>query len=198
MSNSCGMSSTYWLANRIERLRCPSTMLQRDSEGNQINTMSDHFPDNVGKKFASKYFCGVDSWELFPEQFCDDESRYLILRHSANSRNKRPDYWIFGTDAIVKFAKRSKLQKCVVRIRSVDTIKYREPNWYGSLIVCDITCPGDDKPREFLQSTVFKYDPTADNRMFTIVCAVLGFSDGYGFHPHPGNLNSKMNTNAEN
>lgn len=140
------------------------------------NTMTDDqwIAYMVAREFANHYFSGITALE----RLCDDESRFVYMRRGTR---RRPDYYIRGVAPIAQFMARTKFRKCTVVVRSIsNTFKFREPNSYASFMVCDVTSSHYQQPREFLQATVFSYEPE-ENRQFTIISAVISFTDGYGF-----------------
>lgn len=171
---------TYWSATSIEEPKRPSICCFDITRFSALMTDDQRHADTIGKEFAVTYIGELTIWEEFLERFCDSESRYVYQRH--HGRRRRPDYYVHGAAEMIKFAIRAKFRHTNVDILAVYTDKYRNPNWYTSLMVCSLSRPGKEQPRTFLQSTVFKYVPSSTcNRNFTIVCAVLKFVDGYGF-----------------
>lgn len=169
---------TYWSATSGELQRSQMAFRVYDDEEHKADmTADERHADTVGKDFADNYFGEMTIWEGFLERYCDDESRYVHVRRR---RRRMLDLNVHGVAEIVKFATRVEINKFKIEILSVDTMKYREPNWYTALTVCNMTRAGTENPRKFFQSTVFKYAPLT-TRKFTIVCAVLKFEDGYGF-----------------
>lgn len=173
-------STTYWSATAVEKPKRPAVYCY-DVNGYRVHMTEDQRrADNIGKQFAVNYFGELTVWEEFLERFCDSESRYVYQRR--HGRRRRPDYFVNGAADMIKFAIRAKFRHTNVKILAVYTDKYRNPNWYTSLMVCSLSRPGKEQPRTLLQSTVFKYIPSSTrNRNFTIACAVLRFVDGHGF-----------------
>lgn len=131
----------------------------------------------IGEEFAFKYF---DALTTKPDaagldRFYNNRSEYVL-----QESGQQPALMTKGVDEIIRFMVEMNHHKCMVIVESVNTVNVHS-NWFFVSVVGKLVHFGQQLPRPFFQSTIFKYTSSSSSslsdRRFRIKKTLFEFHD---------------------